>query len=275
MRSQWSDDTCQHAGHRMRGTSGRRDGWTRRLTVVAPLGAVLLLQAAAQAVGARSLEAQASVAPTPRAVADSFFAALARERWIDASAHLDMRSFAKFLADMVNSARAELPSPEMTVEERMAADSTLPRAVAEWQVAQMRVYASRRRFHDFSDQLTGITTFETLQKLTPEDGAARWLEANDPSTRLRRSLAARKCPSMIADSLKGKVLFERRTLGSLQVNDSTAYVLTTDDRDVTGIEMYREPPYAMLLVRRPGGWRIVPRMSLLQGSGMVYVDLQC
>jgi hypothetical protein len=109
---------------------------------------------------------------------DSFFAAIASERWAIAANYLDLESFARYLRDRVNDARSAVPMRPTTVEDLMAADSTLPRAVAEWQIARFRGASASRAFHDFSYEFAGITTFQALQELTP--AVVPMVEANDP-----------------------------------------------------------------------------------------------
>ena len=211
--------------------------------------------------------------PGPRAVVDSFFAALASERWLVAANYLDLQNFARFLNDRVNAARSAVPMRPTTVEDLMAADSTLPRAVAEWQIARILSASASRPFNDFSNEFAGITSFLALQGLTPLEGAARWLEANDPGNRLRQSLAALKCPGLVIDSLRSWIPYAFRTVGTAQVNDSTAYVLTA--RHFADSGMYAPTPSTLLLRRRREGWQISPTMSMLSGNTFVAVDPQC
>jgi hypothetical protein len=218
--------------------------------------------------------AQAVAGPAaPRAVVDSFFAALATERWSVAANFLDLQVFARFLTDRVNAARSAVPMRPTTMEDLMAADSTLPRAVAEWQVARYRAASDRRPFNDFSHEFAGITSFRALEALTPLEGAARWLEANDPSNRLRRSLTAMNCPGLVLDSLKKWIPYALRTVGTAQLNDSTAYVLAT--REFADSGMYAPTPSTLLLRRRREGWQISPTFSMLTGDHVVMVEPQC
>jgi hypothetical protein len=213
--------------------------------------------------------------PTPRAAVDSFFAAIASERWAIAANYLDLGSFAQYLRDRVNDARSTVPMRPTTVEDLMAADSTLPRAVAEWQIARFRGASGAAAFHDFSNEFAGITTFRALQDLTPAEGAARWLEARDPGARLRRAFAALKCPGPAVDSLLTLNPFGHRTVGVAQVNDSTAYVLAARTVDLTDSGMYAQPPSTLVVRRTSDGWRITPHMTMLSGANIVAVDPQC
>src|SRR5687768_10116133 len=128
--------------------------------------------------------AENATAPLPpRARADRFTAANAADRTQVRLSYLVAARFTRYLRDRLHNARSAVPMRPTTVEDLMAADSTLPRAVAEWQIA--RFQSVSRPFNDFSNEFAGITSFRALQELTPAEGAARWLEANDPSARLR------------------------------------------------------------------------------------------
>src|SRR6185436_1511903 len=78
---------------------------------------------------ARTSEGQSPNERAVRAVVDSFFTAIKRERWDSAAALLDLTGFETYFKQQVSSARSALPEREMTVEDMMATDSTMPRAV--------------------------------------------------------------------------------------------------------------------------------------------------
>src|SRR4051812_908596 len=84
-----------------------------------------------------------------RAVVDSFFAAIKREQWDSAAALTDVTRFEPYFTQQVQNARSAIPQPEMTVEDFMTRDS-MPRAVAEWEIARMKKYSGMRKFGDMS-----------------------------------------------------------------------------------------------------------------------------
>src|SRR5262245_50130945 len=108
----------------------------------------------------RRLAAPRLEAPTAaaRAAVDSFFVAIQLERWTDAARWLDMNRFTRFFNQAVSSTRATLPPARMTVEQLMAEDSTLPRAVAEWQLSKMRQHADSEPFAYLSMQFARVRT---------------------------------------------------------------------------------------------------------------------
>lgn len=224
----------------------------------------------------RTVPAQAQTRLAPKAVADSFFAATRTERWANAAAYLDMDAFARLLRERVEVARMTRAEPPMSVETLMAQDSTMPRAVAEWQVERIRRYGATRPFDDFSEDFIGITSVRALEALTPAEGAVRWLEAQDPNASWRRAIAKLKCSQVSADSLRTFSLFTRSVLAAVEVNDSTAYALTTID--VFGNAMDGDdtpPPNLVLLRRKAGAWRVVPSLWLMRGMNMGFARPQC
>lgn len=213
---------------------------------------------------------------SPRAVADSFYAATSAGRWERAAEYLDMEAFTRFLRQRVNSARSQLPPPPMTVDNLMAMDSTMPRAVAEWQIDQRRRFTDARKFHDFSEEFFGITTFRALDALSPLEGAVRWLEAQDPGARMRRQIEERKCPGSDPSALPTPAVPATRVLAVVELTDSTAYALTTSDSYTTRTALEdRMPPTAVLLRRRSGAWRMVPNHWLMNGRGTMFLSVQC
>lgn len=225
---------------------------------------------------ARSVPAQAQTPLAPKAVADSFFAATRAERWGHAASYLDMDAFARLLRERVAVARMTRAEPPMSVETLMAQDSTMPRTVAEWQVERMRRYGATRPFDDFSQDFIGITSLRALEALTPAEGAVRWLEAQDPNATWRRAIAKLKCAQVSADSLRTFSLFTRSVLAAVEVNDSTAYVLTTIDAFGNAERGEDAPPPDLVLLRRKAGaWRVVPTLWLMRGMNMAFGGPQC
>jgi hypothetical protein len=196
-----------------------------------------------------------------RAVVDSFFAAITRERWDSAAALIDLARFEPYFKERVQNARSEIPQPEMTVEDMMANDSTMPRAVAEWQVAQMKKYRGMRAFGDMSYEFAGVHTQHELFALTVPEAAARWLEAQDERTQMREAFRRSGCSSTaIPPEFPG---VKRKVLAAALGDDSTAYVIHADDR-FSADRMGMESEHVMVLRRRGGRWRIETRLDLVR-----------
>jgi hypothetical protein len=183
---------------------------------------VLLALVVSWAMPPKSL-AQSANERAVRAVVDSFFGAIQRERWDSAAALVDLTRFEPYFKDRVSSARSALPQREMTVEDMMAGDSTMPRAVAEWEIARMNKFRGMQNFGDMSYEFAGVHTQHELFALTIPEAAARWLEAQDERTQMREARRRSGCPLTIGvpefQEIKHNVLAV--ALG----NDSTAYVV--------------------------------------------------
>ncbi len=81
---------------------------------------------------------------------------------------------------------------------------------------------------------------------------------------------------MSADSLRMSSPFAWSVIAAVEVNDSTAYALTT--MDVFGNAEGGEeapPPDLVLLRRKAGAWRVVPSPWLMRGMNMGFGYAQC
>jgi hypothetical protein len=162
---------------------------------------------------------------TPAQVAQAFFNALAAERWRDAASLLDLESFDAYRKDVVKNARHPYPTTDFTAEMLLKHDSTMPRAVAEYQAAQMK------RFRDDSASVIGREFANTrspgeLESLSVLDAAARMLEAVGPRYQVRQAMS--ELPKVCRDSAKKAlpkfVVLPDSVLGVV-VRDSVAHVL--------------------------------------------------
>jgi len=207
-----------------------------------------------------------------RTVAESFFTFLEREQWDSAASLVDVRRFEPFFRQQVSWARAELPQPDPTVESMMAQDSTMTRAVAEWQLAQIKRYP-RPAFGDRSYQFSGVHSQQELFALTPVQAIARWLEAQDERVRMRESFRKQNCPIDVAAELIAHMPAPKQNVVAVATeNDTTAFVIhvrepSTTYRDSTSL-MGTE--FLMVLHRKPDGWRIEPRINQTLGFGLSY-----
>ena len=228
--------------------------------------ALLALTAAIAA--PRHVEAQAAPDRAVRAVVDSFFAAVAREQWDSAAALFDLQRFEPFYKQQVRNARTMLPEQRPTAEQFMAMDSTMSRAVAEWQVAQSTRY-NRPAFGDMTQQFAGVRTLQAFFALTLPEAAARWLQAQDQRTQVREARARAGCPLEV---LSAMLPSPTSIVLAIAVSDSTAYVVHNDDRFTNSPEYLSGTERVMVLHRSGKRWRIEPRQDLLRPSnlGMSY-----
>ena len=219
--------------------------------------------------------AQTTGVKAARATVDSFFAAGAREKWDSAAAMLDLARFETFFKGVVANTRSAIPQRPMTVEDRMATDSTMPRAVAEWQIGQMKRSGVGDQFSYLSMQFAGVTTPRDLLSLTIPAAAARWLEAQDGRRHMRDLWRKQDCP---LSELPPFPPAKRIVLATAAADDSAVYVVHNDDR--FGSIAPDNLPFGERVMRLHlvnGRWRIEPREDLLRpfGMGMAGVAFDC
>jgi hypothetical protein len=202
-----------------------------------------------------------------RAVADSFFKFIEREKWDSAAALVDIARFEPFFRQQIAMARTELPQPDMTVESMMAQDSTMPRAVAEWQVQRFKNFR-QPAFGDKSYLFAGVRTQQELFALTPSEALARWIEAQDERTQLRRSFQMQNCPADAAAVLARMPAQRRTILATATQDDSTAFVIHTVEGPgaFQSAELMIGGETVMVLRKKANGWRIDPRANLMRNS---------
>ena len=206
-----------------------------------------------------------------RAVVDSFFDAVAQEKWQSAATFTDLPRFESYFRGVVGRARAALPAPEPTVEEIMARDSTMPRAVAEYQLAQMKKYSGRSYgFGDMSYEFAGVHSQQELFALTPAAAMAKWLEAKDERTQMRESLQRMGCPLSVVAAIPG---VKRRVLAIALAGDSLAYVIQIDDRFGSDAFYGGERVFPVHLTS--AGWRIEARPDLLRPINSSFGFAEC
>jgi hypothetical protein len=205
------------------------------------------------------LRAQARDERGVRAVVDAFFAAVEREQWDSAVTFIDLPRFEPALKQRISWARGTLPAPPMTAEQLMAADSTMPRSVAEWEAMRSNKFRSERAFDDYSSQFAGVTSQQMLFSLSLRDAAARWLAARDPRVQIRD--ARRRAGCTLGDVVSPWPS-SKSTLAAIAFqDDSTAFIILLDDR--FGGDALMSSERVMPVRRTQSGWRIEPREDIL------------
>lgn len=215
----------------------------------------------------RHVHAQSPPERAVRAVVDSFFAFVEREKWDSAAALIDLPRFEPYFKQAVRNARSAVPQREMTVDDMMASDSTMPRAVAEWELERQKRYA-RARFGDISSEFAGITTQQALFALTLSEAAARWLEGQDDRAQLRDAWARAGCS--LATLPQVLSMFSTHVvLATARGDDSTAFAVHNDGPSFRDAASMFGTERVMILHRTGGRWRIEPRHDLLHaGQGV-------
>jgi len=215
----------------------------------------------------------------PEDVVRAFFKAEEEERWQDAAALLDQSYVVGMQRNIVHGFRNRSSIHKLTVEELMRADSTMPRAVAEYQLKRMNDVT---RDSDFlENDFARITTVDSLALLTPSEAAARWLEAKGPVYRTERSYRRGwtqvDCPDM-SDSAKRAMLVKKSQfshstiLGAARNSDSVSYVIVGITYDAPRFEnsevRMEQSPRTMTLHKVSGAWKIVPTLDMPDAYGL-------
>jgi hypothetical protein len=209
--------------------------------------------------------AQVGTATDVRAYADSFFLAVSNGRWIEAAGMLRLKSFDRYLKQAIGDARNASAMPRIRPEELMKQDSTLPRAVAEWQAAKFQLN-SPDLSADLASAFAHTGTVDELAALTTLDGAARWLEAGDPRYRVQVAWKRRGCSGDVPPEMVRKTNF--RVLGIALENDSTAYVVYSRQQGADVSTSSSEGPLVMQVFRESSTWRIEPRVDFLHETDL-------
>lgn len=217
-------------------------------------------------------QAQSTQERAVRAVVDSFFAAVAREQWDSATALIDVPRFEPYFKQQIRNARTMLPQREVTVEEMMATDSTMTRAVAEWQIG-LRKRFNEPAFGDMSYEFTGVKSLQALFALTVPEAVARWLQAQDSRTQMRESLVRAGCPLAVLGQFPVPA---HTVLATARADDSTAYVVHVNSSYAGDAASLFGMEQVMILHRSGARWRIEPRRDLLRpGNTSFGMSSQC
>lgn len=214
-------------------------------------GASLLVGPASQMCRAQALDSNAVAA---QAVGTAFLKALQARDWKAAASFLDIVPLDHFRLEQIDMARRSRSGPGMTVEQYMKSDSTMPRAVAEYQVRRMR--EGSRTFSALEFEF-GITDPDSLAAMPARVAAEHWLEAHDPLGRLKILYKRSNCPRGLPDSLPQPNF---RVLGTV-VNGAIAYLLYERD-DEPPMDMNQlQSPLMVTLRRSIDQWWVLPRES--------------
>jgi hypothetical protein len=194
-----------------------------------------------------------------RAVVDSFFSAAEREQWDSAAKFVDTTEFAVYVRRQVRNSRSAIPRRRTTVEELMARDTTMPRAVAEWELKQYDVSAAGNDPFPILRYQFGVNSPQELSQLTTSRALARWIAAKDMRMRIREALKRAGC----ADSVLAKIPFERRAVHAVGFDgDTTAYVISLREaRQATDPSFPDE--LVLVLHARGRTWRLEAREQML------------
>jgi hypothetical protein len=205
----------------------------------------------------------------PAAVLDSFFQALADERWTDAAGLLDPAELDAYR--FVAAAGMRRHPRDLTVDDLLRTDPQMPRAVAEYELERTR--ARRATYGNYLGRdFAGVHDAVQLESLPVRELVIRWLQAQHPAFRLREQLRFKGCPS--PPGLDSAFRFGALHVVGTVVRGDTALVLFRSPwRSFPDSGFFGLGPQVAHLKWEGSQWRILPRQDLVQPSpGSIMVE---
>ena len=219
----------------------------RILSMVVFAGVVLASSAAAQTT-------------SPSRILRAYFDAIAIQNWEAAASLLRADDVERLRRDGIAMHRP-VAVPPRTAEFFLQRDSTMPRAVAEYQASQFN-----KRIQTMTDtrglqmEFAEIKDSAQLLALSVIDVGARWLEARDIRYHMRRMLAASPdCPKEAYSASAASLIPKFDVLGEVVRADSAWVLYRRFETGEDVNEQYTPPPIIATLLRDASGWRIRPR----------------
>ena len=199
----------------------------------------------------------------PQATVRRFFGAVARQEWDHAAGFLDIGVFLGLREELMRHART--PPQLMTPEAWLATDSTMPRAVAEYQarrMAELHEMDPPALFPEFD----GVESVEAFAAMSAVELAVAWLKANDFATHLLRFFDRNGCLAPPAfDTWRRERVVD--ILGAALPAPDTAFVLFYDQgrrpQGSPAAALRQMGPRTAHLTLQAGTWRILPRHDLM------------
>jgi len=198
----------------------------------------------------------------PAAVLDSFFQALAAERWTDAARLLDPADLDAYRFQVAAGMRQR--PRDLTVDDLLRADSQMPRAVAEYEVERTR--ARRATYGDYlGHEFADVHDAAQLESLPVPELVIRWLQAQHPAQRLREALRRRGCPTPpgIDSAFRLAAL---NVVASVVRGDTALVLFRSPWRPFPDSGFFGQSPQIAHLKREGTEWRILARHDLVQPS---------
>jgi hypothetical protein len=222
----------------------------------------------------------------PEAAMRRFVDAMSLQRWSDAAFFIDSSTFSSWLRDQISVARRARSPRRITAADLMRADSTMPRAVAEYQ-ARVSNDARKATAPDelLLSQFANVPTVDSLARLSTTHAAARWLRAGDPRWIAQREIAGRRELGCELDSAAAAELYllarpdSQSVVGAI-ARDTLAYVVVQQFLRDPG-EFGRESrdaalqPRAFRMKRQGARWVLVDWEMWSTGRGQFIMSVEC
>jgi hypothetical protein len=224
----------------------------------------LAIAAAAAITRTASAQVPDTSSVAARAVGLAYLNAISAEDWKAAAGFLDLVPLDHYRLSQIDFARRIRQPPAITAEQLMKHDSTMTRAVAEWQVQRMKDHSHQQSILEYQ---FGVADPDSLAAMPLEVVAQRWLERHDPRWGVRAALRASNCQTSVADSL---VPVPKFTVLGIVAKEGTAYLLyeRDDDPNVLIDDIRSRGPSMVVLHHRIDTWWVIPRVEMNGISGL-------
>lgn len=149
-------------------------------------------------------------------------AALEERNWQAAAALCDPVSLRIFHRQLLEQFKPRIHA--LNVDDFRRHQPDMPIEVAEYQLNQFKLHQAER-LSRIDHELAGVTSLQELAELDPSEAFARWLEAHDPQTQLRRLVAQHPQVATSREvGVTGLPIDRMEALGAV-VEEPFAYVL--------------------------------------------------
>ena len=197
--------------------------------------------------------------PSPTAIVRAYFDAITIQNWEAAATLLRSEDIERIRRESIASFRPQEIQPR-TAEYFLRQDSTMPRAVAEYEAARFnRAIASLPDISGLQSEFADVKDTAQLAALSVVQAGARWIEARDMRYHMRRMLSASPdCPKEAYSAAAASAIPRFDIIGEVIRGDS-AWVLYRNLAFMSdGADEFVPRPSIATLFREARGWRIKP-----------------
>ncbi len=178
--------------------------------------------------------------------------ALDREDWLRLASYCDPESLETFKTELV-ATLSPSPAPDqtkLTATEMMKAVPTMPRAVAEYQLARFRERLDPRR--RLRDEVPTVPSVDALESMTPLEVFAAWLEGRSHRRQIERNVEQRRMSRSTANDILAEGLHRPTfsAIGFVKEGRTAGHVLYRTDAG-------SPRPHTEMMRKGDDGWRLV------------------
>ena len=221
--------------------------------------------AAAFLFASNAVAGQEPIILTPKAVATEFLNAATAGDWATVIRLTDGQSLWEYVTMQRSQYHDSRPaqSEQMTVERYMKADSTMPRAVADWFMRQNEK-AGRDTTPFLLWMFADVTSIAQMDSLSDDQLYVRRLRAKQLSYQMDRAQRLSGCKGPLPPTLN----LTRNVRGVALLSETEAIVLYEELSGTLNLQLFGRGYEQLELRRSAGGWRVVASENVFgQGQG--------